>query len=186
MPIERVIYADYIRRARIYKGTSYYLIPGIIAWGSSVSARCSSALQAELGRRLPQIPQHLRAHARQVLADLIANARYDSQPHQGLCVAEVGPGGGSGTCGATAAKILKREVLGGLVGDPNIVTGVVPDGVATVVLRYRTKRGPDSVTITTTRQVENVFIAHVPRDRSTFPSTIVWLSAQGKVIKTIQ
>ncbi|MGO9973769.1 MAG: hypothetical protein ACLP01_13380 [Solirubrobacteraceae bacterium] len=186
MPIERVIYTNYIRRARIYKRTSYYLIPGIVTRGSGVSARCAAALQAELGRRLPEIPQHLRTHARQVLADLIAEARYDSQPHQALCVAEFGPGGGSGTCGATAAKILQRGVLGGLVGDPNIVTGVVPDGVATVVLRYRTKRGPDSVTLTTTHPVENVFIAHVPRNRSRFPSTIVWLSAQGTVIKTIQ
>jgi len=87
--------------------------------------------------------------------------------------------------GSTATEIKQRGMfmVGGSclhTAQATLIAGVVPDGVATVTLRY-----PAS-TFTTT-PVNNIVVANVPHpgvplDR---PLTMTWRAANGTIIKTV-
>jgi len=182
----RVIYVDYIRLARIQGGTSYYLVPVVSAAGLGISPACAAAETAGLHRELPHIPAPLRARAERVLADLIAQQRYNSQPHQAVWELDVQPGGGSASgSGATAWDITQAGDMSSHGTNGNAtVSGVVPDGVATITFRYPGRR--HGATSITTRPVNNVFVYRAPRTSPTaFPNAIIWRNGHGKVIKTL-
>lgn len=184
----QVIYVDYIRLARVRDGVRYYLIPVVSAGdGIGVSPACAAAEMAALHRELPHIPQALRAHAKQVLADLIAEQRYHSHPHQAIWELDVSHGGGSASSGGggIAWDITHGEAMGSSGSNGNAtVTGVVPDAVATITFRYL--GGPHGTTSITTRPINNVFVYRAPRTSPTaFPNLIIWRNAHGKIIKTL-
>jgi hypothetical protein len=93
----------------------------------------------------------------------------------------------------TANDVEDADAIGELGGQaPSIVSGLVPDGVATVAFSYKagsvngfSHKVLPAATITA-RVVNNVVVASVPRGGNTaLNATIVWRSATGKVIKTI-
>jgi hypothetical protein len=79
-------------------------------------------------------------------------------------------------------------------GASTVLSGIVPDGVASVALHFPARFGganpapPLSVTV---RPVENVFVVRVPRSfipqafGGTTPDSIKWRAANGTVIRTI-
>jgi hypothetical protein len=67
------------------------------------------------------------------------------------------------------------------------LSGIVPDGVAKISLHYAaTPLGRHAATVTAT-PVENVFVVSIPRAiiNAALPTTIVWRSAEGSIIRTI-
>jgi hypothetical protein len=94
---------------------------------------------------------------------------------------------GSSYGGATAAHIAQGKLFSSSGKGPTaVVAGVVPDHVAKVSVSYAKSGHLHAVTITT-KPVENVFVATVPRESpaASVPKSVVWRSAKGKVIKTI-
>ena len=100
-------------------------------------------------------------------------------------------GNGNSRLGLATVKGIN---LGGLLsaskqGNHTVVSGLVPDDVATVALRYPAVHGSDSralpaVTITA-RPVDNIVAVTVPRSgRSARTLTMIWRAANGRLIKT--
>ena len=121
-------------------------------------------------------------------------------PHQGIMElarnVDLGHGiiGGTGGGGATAAAIEqgKDASSSGQPGSAtsSTITTVVPDGVATVTLRYPAGRASGyspkispAFTITTT-PVNNLLVLTVPRSNPLQQGTMIWRAASGHIIKT--
>ena len=154
------VFVHYIRLARVVDGSPYYVYPGIVGG-------CGTG----------------------------------ETPHQGIMElarnVNLGHGiiGGTGGGGATAAQIEEGKDAGSS-GQPgsstsSTITMVVPDGVATVTLRYPAGRASGyspkispAFTITTA-PVENLVVATLPRSNPLQQGTVIWRSADGRVIKTI-
>lgn len=122
-------------------------------------------------------------------------------PHQGIMElakrVDLGHGiiGGTGGGGATAAQIEegKDASSSGLAGSStsSTITMIVPDGVATVTLRYPAGRASGyspkispAFAITTT-PVNNLVVLTLPRSNPLEKGTVIWRAAEGRVIKTI-
>jgi hypothetical protein len=100
---------------------------------------------------------------------------------------------GHGLIGATATAIEQgKEASSGPPGSAtsSTVTMVVPDGVAKVTLRYPAGRASGyspkispAFTITTA-PVGNLVVATLPRGNPLRHGTVIWRSADGRVIKT--
>jgi hypothetical protein len=153
------VFVHYIRLARVVDGSPYYVYPGIIGG-------CGTG----------------------------------EPPHQGIMElarnVNLGHGiiGATGGGGATAAAIEQGKDAGSS-GQPgsatsSTITMVVPDGVATVTLRYPAGRASGyspkispAFTITTA-PVGNLVVATLPRSNPLQRGTIIWRSADGRVIKT--
>ncbi len=187
----KVVFVNYIRLARTVSGERYYLIPAITVTNpGGVPRRCAQEWQAALRRKLPHIPAGLRAHAQKVLDKLIALRRYNSQPHQSVCFFEVNRGGGSGAggCGTSAASIKQRG--SGIQSSqaprpiaPVVYSGIVPDGVASVTLRF--ERASQPLLSFTVRPLENVFVLTTPPGRHGHLATIIWRNNRGQIINHI-
>lgn len=103
--------------------------------------------------------------------------------------------GGSGGGGDTAAQIKRRGGMFGSQGSSRhaTVTGVVPDGVATVTLYY--PAGPSSgfshkvlpAVAIKVRVVNNLWVANVPRGASNALrwTKVIWRAADSKILKAI-
>jgi hypothetical protein len=85
-----------------------------------------------------------------------------------------------GTCGATASQIASH----GLLSAYGYISGVVPDGVASVTLSYPATRGSPAHTVTAD-VVGNVFATAIPQPRGNVHPTTTWHSASGATLKTI-
>ncbi|HEY4452525.1 MAG TPA: hypothetical protein VGN13_13135 [Solirubrobacteraceae bacterium] len=122
------------------------------------------------------------------------------KPHQGIMElaqnVDLGHGliGGSGGGGESAGAIEQgRDAGSGPPGSGTsaTVTMVVPDGVATVTLRYPAGRASGyspkispAVTLTA-KPVENLLVVRVPRSDPLGRATMVWRGPRGRVIKTL-
>jgi hypothetical protein len=179
------IYVHYIRLARVKNGVSYYIVPaGRVGVGERTSARCYAEQVAALRSELPRIPAALRASTLTLQTQLIAQRRRNEKqrPHEGICVETRSRAEGGGSCGDSASDIERR---GTIQTDGPIVSGVVPDGVATVTFQYPASKGLSALTVATD-VVGNVFAVSIARaNGGHFPPTIIWRSAQGNIIKTI-
>jgi len=142
-PLGEGLYVNYIRRARVVAGTSYYVIP---VKNAGHTDRCPRTEEAFL--------------------------------------TGIGPTGISGSIGASQAEIARGEAVGTVGSDrASVVSGIVPDGVAKVILRYPTSPRRRGIIVTAVPS-ENVFVASVSRGASS-PRTIVWRSVSGTTLKTI-
>jgi hypothetical protein len=102
--------------------------------------------------------------------------------------------GFSGWSGATLHAIERGRLLGSEgTAASSVVSGIVPDGVATVTLEYAAAK-PSAMSPTkqravtvTAKPVNNVFAVRVPQNpgSASLPKAIVWRSAKGAVIKRI-
>ena len=152
------VFVHYIRLARVVDGSPYYVYPGIVGG-------CGTG----------------------------------ETPHQGIMElarnVDLGHGlmGGTGGGDATAAAIEQgKDASSGPPGSAtsSTITMVVPDGVAKVTLRYPAGRASGyspkispAFTITTT-PVGNLVVVTLPRSNPLQQGTIIWRSADGRVIKT--
>jgi hypothetical protein len=172
------IYVRYIRLARVADGVSYYIVPvATLLPNLTLSGRCDRTIAAALRVELERVPAAVRSATLSLESRLVELRRQLAARFagDGICVEtyRVRGNANGGSCGATVGE-LKRQGF----------AAVVPDGVASVELRY-----PATQTLTarivTANVIGNVFAApSQPRDHRVVP-TIIWRSANGKVRQTI-
>jgi hypothetical protein len=167
-------------------------------------ARCLAARAAAFRRELPQIPAALRSStARAFGADQRGERAHQTQPmppngvylFAGNAGAVVPAGASCG--GATAAQVAGQGMFdtsrivasGRPVCAPKLISGIVPDGVATVTFYYPAGRPnffshrilpPQTLTM---HVVNNVVVGEPTRNA--LPPRIVWRAAGGKIVKMI-
>ncbi|MGO8907016.1 MAG: hypothetical protein ACLQMH_15555 [Solirubrobacteraceae bacterium] len=152
------VFVHYIRLARVVNGSPYYIYPGILGG-------CGTG----------------------------------ETPHEGIMElarnVDLGHGlmGGTGGGGATAAAIEQgKDASSGPPGSAtsSTITMIVPDGVAKVTLRYPAGRASgyspkiSPAFTVTTAPVGNLVVVTLPRSNPLQQGTIIWRSADGRVIKT--
>jgi hypothetical protein len=147
-------------------------------------ARCFALDEAALRRELPKIPPALRAPTMRLQAKLIASDRrlISTAPRNTVCVGTWSRHSSGQECGISAAAIRHGVPP---TDSQGVFSGVVPDGVASVTLRYRTAEG-HAVSATGT-VIGNMYAIRGRQDFGPSPLlTIVWRSAQGTVLKTVK
>jgi hypothetical protein len=187
------LYLNQIHRARSAFGASFYVMPaGNVTGQRGVPGRCDAEHVAALRRQLSHVPQHKRAGILAAQSRYLAYSRYLALHAEGVCAgypALPRRGGGGPVC-ATVAEFQRWGVLVDAIvylDHAVVFWTVVPDGVATVTLRFVPGGSTLTHTVTTVvRPVNNVVVAkeaYDARHASGFPSTIVLRGADGHIIK---
>jgi hypothetical protein len=112
----------------------------------------------------------------------IDDADLEQQATGGVCLMFYGPNANGGTCGATASELNAT----GLISSISPLSGVVPDGVASVSVEYPGKAKTTQRTVTV-GVVGNVFVTRIVSS-SVFgheQPKMIWRSAGGEIIKTV-
>ena len=194
------IYLRYVRRVRVVDGSTYYLIPaaklGRPPLSQTAANRCYRLTAAALRTELPTVPAAERAATRRYGDAEFAVSRYNletSSVYQGVFLFSEHANGGGGSS-QSLSSIRQGGPLGGGGGGnpptPIVMDGIVPTGVATVTLtfpasRYVSHRLPP---LNATGDVVNdVFVIPIPTlfQRGSWPTTAIWRSASGKVVRTV-
>ncbi len=179
-------FIQYIRFARKTAGISYYLVP--TSSGSRIepglTPHCLAAAVSAVHAETQRIPASFRAATLAWAAKFVTQEREIETRRAGdeVCLLFAGYQLSGGTCGANAADIRHW----GLISSFGPISGVIPDGVATVRIHYRAYEGNPAVT-DSAKVINNVFVTTITRPqgtRSVWP-TIVWRSASGQVLRTI-
>lgn len=195
------VYVRYIRLARVADGIAFYLIPvgkdGPPAPARATLDRCYAQQIATLRGKLTGVPVSLRASTMRDGERFFAESRTNvanRRVHESVYELEAAQNGGGASDAGSAAAIQRGGPLGGLGPQSTqktvIMSGVVPDGVATVTLHYAAGGSGahhlPPLTVTST-VVGNVFAMAIPDFGATrnWPSTMVWRSRTGVLIKTI-
>jgi hypothetical protein len=180
------VYVRYIRLARVRNGVSYYIVPAARALdfsGLAASPRCLSAILASVRAELPQIPRGLRPSTLALVSEAAASARLRDADAAagGICLVTVSADEQGGSCGASARDLMQH----GMLAAYGTLSGVVPDGVATVTIDYPAVGRLVAQTVTT-NIVGNVFVSSIKpvRDSNTTPK-ITWRSPSGRILKTV-
>ncbi len=204
------VYVRFVRRARIFDGSAFYIVPMVNGVHRPAPAACLAEQRATLARILAGASGPVRTKAMQAAVATFATERQIVHTKEVVMLIQTDPvfGGAGSTCCSDAAAILAGhgDALtegGGSGQDPRAGTfsAVVPDRVASVTLDYRAARfatppgeppptgtstapyPPMSVTV---KPVANVLAIHVERDAmNASPHQMVWRSASGTIIKTI-
>jgi hypothetical protein len=196
------IYVRYVRRVRVAEGRTFYLVPATkLGWPPLTPAaanRCYRLEVAALQAELPTVPRAKRAATRRYGDAEFALGRYNletSTVHEGVFLFAENVNGGGGGDGVQSLESIQRgEPLGGGGGGkpptPIVMDGIVPSGVATVTLHFPaihhgSRRLP--ALNATGNVADNVFVIPIPTlfQRGGWPTTAIWRSAAGKLIKSI-
>jgi hypothetical protein len=106
-------------------------------------------------------------------------------PPDGICLVTVGEGDSGGGCTTVASQIQAGEQPS---DDNGTFSAVVPDGVASVTLRFPAVRGAGAASVTASVH-GNMYAVRGPHAFSGAVSppkpTMLWRSAQGRVVRTI-
>jgi hypothetical protein len=204
------VFLDYVRLARVVDGTSFFLVPVQDTRSfPHPPLYCFTLDRHQIDRDLASLPPRRRRvyarHLHRILGYQIHLAHHKAK--QGVWLISRGQGGGSGAA-YTASQVLRGAPLGGewSPGHPATVSGVVPDGVASITAIYkaRTARVPVLPTRPTRHPrvrlrrvhapaqtvdapvVENVvaFTVHRPGELSQ-PDLIQWRDGAGNVTRQI-
>lgn len=200
--LEDEIYVDFIRTVTAPDGKQFVVVPGRATPPAPRPAACADAVRARLLRTTASKSRHLRSVTlRQYASIRRGDRRAAAQPRAPYDEVflfdrtENGLGGGGGG-GRLTYFLTHGNVTSSGGGATSRVTGLVPDGVASVTLTYpkRVSRGrnyrpevfPKKVEITTAVQ-ENVFSVRVPRGApDAFASRTVWRGADGHVVRVVR
>jgi hypothetical protein len=212
-PVPTGVYAQYERLARTVAlpatrsapaaSMSVYVVAAANVTGAtSVPSRCDAEQTAALRGELPKIPSALRTPTVQLAARTLAQRRSTAQSAEGIAVVVVAPshdatGPRVDAYSATTTQFQQSGAIsqaGLQSGSSTVLSGVVPDGVASVTLHFPARFGgahPAPPLTVTAIAVENVFVVRVPRSfiaqafGGTTPDSIKWRAADGTVIRTI-
>ena len=163
----RLLAIDYMRKlGEGSNGESYYLVPG--------------------STRFPLPPRrclrHLSRHQRRVQEHIRREERKRGRViGLGLFLFS-DDGSGAGSCCSDAhALVSNHTLLTTGRARRSTVIGLVPDGVASVTLRWH--RGPErDATV-----ANNFWVTHVPRSAPrAFPTTTIWRDADGHLVKSFR
>ena len=200
-------YVDYTRSLTGADGTSFYLfVARSVPVSFRPSAACLDAEHAQLVKLLRGKARALRSTTLGEFAKLRRgweqNAAAPTTPQDTLWFFSKGRGGrglGGGVGGSTIADFLKYGMFSSSSSGrerSSTLSGLVPDGVATVTLEYprAVSRGRwykpavfPSAYRRTVRVHENVLRVRVPRGPGdAFPARMVWRSADGKIVRVVK
>jgi hypothetical protein len=183
------VYAGYIRRALRAAGTSYYIYVEHDNGAGYPSDRCLTLEVDAVNRALPRIPASLRAPTQTLEARLVAYERkLKALPGQDtVCFVAQARNGGDSSCGASVLQLENGVAPSGLL---DTLSGVVPDGVASVTLHFAPRRGHPARSYTAPVSA-NVYAARVPGASGNTvvgdvsQPTVVWHAADGRTLKVI-
>lgn len=196
------VYVRYVRRVRVAEGRTFYLIPiskhGRPPLAPAAANRCYRLEVAALQAGLPSVPRAKRAPTRRYGDAQFALDRYTletSSVRESVdLISETSNDGG---VGGDVQSLESVEQGGQLSGDgggkppiPIVMAGIAPSGVAAVTLlfpatRHGSRRLP--AVNATGDVVNNVFVIQVPTlfERGGWPTTAIWRSSSGKLIKIV-
>ena len=181
------IYADGARRALSVGRTSYYIVPiHVAASGQFPSATCFSLEARALRNALPAIPATLRTATVALQAAFIDYDRRLSAttPEDGVCIIARAGNGSSTECGEPL-RAIRRPIIPS--NDNGTYTGVVPDGVASVMLDFPATATHAASSLTGVVH-NNLFVARPPGGaplKATGEPRVFWRAADGKVLKSL-
>jgi hypothetical protein len=161
----RLLAIDYVRKlGEGPDGETYYLIPGSITY-SHLSKTCLRRLSPGQRRLQRRAEREQRARSKVI----------------GLGVFEYGRGGGGGGCCSDLHALLSNRTTMSIGDHRSTVTSLVPDGVASVTLRWH--RGPErNVTVH-----DNFWLTTVPLSAPrAFPDSTIWRDAGGHLIRSFR
>ncbi len=192
------LYTNQIHRARSAFGATFYVLQaGNVSGQRGVPARCGPEQVAALERRLSELPPRRRSALLAAQSRYLAYLRYLALHPDGICATFLlrrGLGDNFGC--ATLASFRHWGVLADtqayLGGHVAVWWTVVPDGVATVTLRFggppgSMSGGSNGATVTA-RVLDNLVVIREPVDapsQSGFPSTIVLGGADGRILEQL-
>jgi hypothetical protein len=183
---------DYIRLAQIAYGNAYYLIPeGNPSGRGTIPARCFTEFRTRLEQLTARLPPAERTAAlEQQSQDLRGMRQQAAQP--ALCFAIVTtrhvrpPNGVNSGCSSTTSFLHPgwQGIGQGDRAGGQIFAAIVPDGVATVTLKFSAS-GNDPARTLTARAVNNVVAFKIPPHtaHAAFPTAFIWRSAEGHIIR---
>jgi hypothetical protein len=180
---ERGIYIDHTRLAVSSPAGTYWLAP--VSQTSRVARAttpaCEKANIAALNAEMPQIPSRLRGPTEALQRRQFKTLRALSGA--GVCLLIERPSAFADSCTANARE-LRTE---GMYTPYGVLSGVVPDGVARVRVRYvpGRNRAPVAQSVPVN---DNVFVTHIKLSNPTpgvYP-VITWEAADGKTIKIVR
>ncbi len=195
------INVDYVRRARVLPGgTAVYVIPSLDARPAlrPVPASCLVRQREALEHRLRGKPAPAQRLARRELRGLQRSWQDATHrtPEPGLFVEERSSRGGAGAGGQGLDAIRKGAgFLATGVGRNARVTGLIPDGVATIDFTFARGRSIGveghrvyrSLYRRTVAVVDNIVSLRVPRrPEDALYNRQVWRAADGTVVNTIK
>ncbi|MGH2858757.1 MAG: hypothetical protein ACRDMJ_14885 [Solirubrobacteraceae bacterium] len=178
-------YSRYARQVQLGPSSSAY----ILAQRTDPAAGqpgpgCSAANAAALRRMLTTIPAALRAPTLALQARMLAYGQrlVDGPRHDAVCFALMVRNSSTGeSCGLTVSAIRQGEAFQS--GD-SMSGGLVPDGVASVTLRYSAAAGRPARTFTG-RVHSNVYAIRVGARYENALHGSVWRSRTGRVLRSV-
>lgn len=189
---DQPIYGSSIRRAFRAGGTSSYIYVERDTGSEYPSDRCLALQVQALNRALPTIPLPWRTRTQTLQARLVAYERKLKAllPQDNLCFVMKADNGESTSCGIPASQISKAGVAPENISD--IMGGIVPDGVASVTLRYPAHGGHPARSFTSTvhgnayaMRVTGISDSARGTPTNGGAPTTVWRGADGRVLKVI-
>jgi hypothetical protein len=186
---------NYIREARIEYGKAYFLIPeGHTTPFGPIPSRCYAEMRTALERALRHVSPRQRALTLAQQAEQFSVQRTESSHRAGLCFAAVSLhhkrriGGVDMGC-SPGAQDFGPDLTGG-IGERDraggtILAAIVPDGVASVTLRFAAGTG-DPARAITSKAINNVVAFKIPPHTAHhgFPTEVIRRAADGHIIDT--
>jgi hypothetical protein len=184
-PLADGINIRYVRLARVADGMYFYITPAAQIPPPPPPARCYSEAMTILRARTRTLPRAERDAILTQAQQMTGFARRSAKlrpPRPAICFSALGPNhSGPERCGAWAGLIKTHGIFNG----GSVAHGVVPNGVASVTLEYRTSQ-PGQTANYAGNIVNNVFAIKVARsDARISAERMIWRSASGAVIKVI-
>jgi len=194
-------YVDYTRVVTSASGKAFYLV---VARNTPVAYRptdvCLDTQHTQLLKLVGRKPPLLRVTAlrefRKLRRDLEDRPTPSTTPQDALFLFSKGPSGGGGGGGSIGSFMKYGLFMSSSRAGNATLTGLVPDGVATVTLEYpkRASRGRwykpviyRSAYTRTVRVQQNVLVVHVPRGAGdALAPRMIWRSADGKVVRVVK
>jgi hypothetical protein len=175
------VYTTHTRLALRHGSSRYWIIP-VAETGSaeqSASAGCRAAAVTALHATLTQIPARLRTATLDLQQQQFRITRRISGP--AICLAVEHPVTLADSCAQSADALNRR----GLLLTEGELSGIVPDGVSQVTIRYQSRAHHRHTR--TAHVINNVFATNIdlPSPGLQRTATITWHNAQGTQIKTI-
>lgn len=184
-PLAAGINIRYVRLARVADGMYFYITAATQIPPPLPPARCYSEAMTILRAQTRTLPHAERNAILSQVQQMTRFARLSEKrnpPRPAICFSALGPGhSGPERCGAWAGLIKAHGIFNG----GSVAHGVVPNGVASVTLEYRTKQ-PGRTANYTGNIVNNVFAIKVARrDARISAERMIWHSTRGAVITVI-
>jgi hypothetical protein len=193
---------DYVRVAHTVSGRDYWIVPARDTLHfDPMPQACLRAIHGRLRELSRGKPERIRRRALHFYNSLVKNNRRLARrgPREGVFVFEKRGDGMGGGGGGGGLRFLREHGQFGTAGTNDrsaIVSGLIPDGVATVTSTFGTtysrgpgrkpRRYPKPITRTDVVQ-DNMVSFEVARSaEDAFPDKMVWRDSDGKVVRVVR